>query len=74
MKAGYYIKVEDLFWTGRYWRGDLVLTKHASKAARISARSVADELLNEVQGIRPTATLITHLMGRADQLRMGKPS
>lgn len=61
MKTGYYVKIEHLFWTGRFWRGDLVLTERASPASRFSARSVAEDALKDAQRYRPDAVLITHL-------------
>lgn len=61
MKTGYYIKVEHLFWTGRFWRGDLVLTERATRAARLSVREVAEDALKDAQTIQPKARLITHL-------------
>lgn len=61
MKTGYYIKVEHLFWTGRFWRGDLVLTERATRAARFSARQVAEDALEDARKMQPKAALITHL-------------
>lgn len=61
MTSGYYIKIENLFWTGRFWRGAPVLTEKATRATRFSLREVAEETLEDLQGIDPRAVLVLHL-------------
>lgn len=61
MTSGYYIKIENLYWTGRFRGGSPVLTRSVTRASRMSSREVAEECLADVQGFDPRATLKLHI-------------
>jgi hypothetical protein len=68
MTAGYYIKVEHLFWTGRFHSSGLVLTERASRALRMSTRIIAEDCLEEIQKVSPNARLISVMERENDPL------
>ncbi len=68
VKTGYYIKVDPLFWTGGFRRGETVLTAKASRAVRFSARQVVEDVLEDVQRRNPGAILVTHFASEQELL------